>query len=481
MDDAPFVFGDGAKRAAAKTAAHDVDGKANHLPRRNFGRPVVAALRVGIRGVRAAGVGEAKDPVHLGGGEGNGGRRDPHVTRQHALAMRLHQGAGVARIGFQVQHAVGVGIQHGVAFDLLIAGQTNDGALARRHFHPLALQFGWRDEVQRLRLGPECGGRFAAALTTAALDFGLFGSGQVGVEVAFDAARLIDCGRVHLHPVLGAGVLRSAHEGRAAHVGDVVDGGAGGEAVRDFDQRTLGIAVQQQIAFAVHDDAAADFIAPIIVVGDAAQAAFDAAQHNGHIREGFAAALAIDDGGAVGALAAHIARRVGIVAADFAVGRVAVDHAVHVARRHAPKEIGFAQGAKWLGTRPIGLGDDADAKALRLQHAPNHRHAKTGVIDVSVAGDEDDVATVPAQLHHLLTRHGQEGRNPETLGPKRAVAGQGFGCTRKKRDIDKGIHRRIHGAECKAQGPNVATMGTSPKRKKRLHDEHTGVGNGTFS
>jgi hypothetical protein len=44
-----------------------------------------------------------------------------------------------------------------------------------------------------------------------------------------------------------------------------------------------------------------------------------------------------------GQLAAHIAGGVGVVAADFAVSRLAVNHAVHVARRHAPKQIRLAQ------------------------------------------------------------------------------------------------------------------------------------------
>jgi hypothetical protein len=64
---------------------------------------------------------------------------------------------------------------------------------------------------------------------------------------------------------------------------------------------------------------------------DAAQAAFDAAQHDGHVLERLAAALAVDDGGAVRPLAAYIARGVGVVAADFAIRRVAVDHGIHVA------------------------------------------------------------------------------------------------------------------------------------------------------
>ena len=57
---------------------------------------------------------------------------------------------------------------------------------------------------------------------------------------------------------------------------------------------------------------------------------------------------------------------VGVVGADFAVRRVAVDHGIHVARGHAPKQVGPAQRLERLGALPVGLGNDAHAKALRL-------------------------------------------------------------------------------------------------------------------
>ncbi|MNT55552.1 hypothetical protein D3C72_1927950 [compost metagenome] len=79
--------------------------------------------------MRNAGVGHAEDVVHLLGGHRDGRRVEPDVH----LAVLLHQGAGVARVGLQVQHAVGMGIQHGVAFDLLIAGQADHALVAWWH------------------------------------------------------------------------------------------------------------------------------------------------------------------------------------------------------------------------------------------------------------------------------------------------------------------------------------------------------------
>ena len=176
-------------------------------------------------------------------------------------------------------------------------------------------------------------------------------------------------------------------------------------------------------------------------MGDAAQAAFNAAQNQGHVFESLAAALAVNDGGAVGALAADVARRVGIVTADFAVGGVAVDHGIHVAAGHTPEQIGLAQNLEGLGAGPVRLRDDAHAESLRLQHAANHGHAEAGVVHIRVTGDQHNVAAIPAQLVHLGAAHGQHGRGAETRRPVLAVAAQRLGRAGKKGDVDRSVHR----------------------------------------
>lgn len=125
-------------------------------------------------------------------------------------------------------------------------------------------------------------------------------------------------------------------------------------------------------------------------------------------------------------------RGVGIVAANLAISRVTVDHRVHVAGRHAPEQIGLAQGLEGLGAGPVGLGDDAHAKALRLQHATDDGHAEARVIHIGIARDQNDVAAVPAELIHLRATHGQERRRAEALGPVRLVAGQRLGIAMEK-------------------------------------------------
>jgi hypothetical protein len=76
--------------------------------------PSWLAVLVGVGRVRAARVRQVEHVVHLGRGQRDRRRVDPDVARGRALAVRLHQRARVAGVGLQVQHAVGVGVEHGV-------------------------------------------------------------------------------------------------------------------------------------------------------------------------------------------------------------------------------------------------------------------------------------------------------------------------------------------------------------------------------
>jgi hypothetical protein len=62
---------------------------------------------------------------------------------------------------------------------------------------------------------------------------------------------------------------------------------------------------------------------------------------------------------------------------------------------------------------PVGLADDADAEALGFQQPADQRHAEAGMVDVGVAGDQDDIATVPAERVHLGGDMGRKGATPK--------------------------------------------------------------------
>src|SRR5262249_9789581 len=98
---------------------------------------------------------------------------------------------------------------------------------------------------------------------------------------------------------------------------------------------------------------------------------------------------------------------------------------------------------------PVGLRDDAHAKALCLEHAADDGHAEARMVHIRVAGDEDDVAAVPPERVHFAAAHRQERRRAEAMRPVLAVAGERLRGAREEGNVDGGVHGRAgpHGTQ----------------------------------
>ena len=101
-------------------------------------------------------------------------------------------------------------------------------------------------------------------------------------------------------------------------------------------------------------------------MGDTPQAGFNTAKHNRHMLIGFSAALAIHQSGPVRTPVADVIWTIGIITTPTPVSGIAVNHRVHIAGGDTKIEIGRTQFSKGVSTVPIGLINDANAKALRL-------------------------------------------------------------------------------------------------------------------
>ena len=249
----------------------------------------------------------------------------------------------------------------------------------------------------------------------------------IGIGTGINPTWRIERAGIDPVPVIVGAPAWRHHEGRAAQIANAVDRLAPGQAVGQFDQRALGVAEDQQIGFRVDQHRPAHGVAPVVVVGDPAQRSLDRADHHGNLLERLAAALGIRHHGAIGPLAGFGIRRVGVVGANLAVAGVTIDHRIHVAGGHAEIEIRLAEPPEIGRRAPVRLADNADPEALRFQQPPDQRHAETGMVDIGVAGDQDHVAGIPAQLVHFGPRHRQEGRHAETVSPELFVAGQQVG------------------------------------------------------
>ena len=201
-----------------------------------------------------------------------------------------------------------------------------------------------------------------------------------------------------------------AHKGRAAQIIDRLDALARVQAARNFQNLPLGIAKHQQVGLGIEQHRAAHVLGPIVEVRNTAQRGLDSADDDGYIFIGFTGPLCVNDHRAIRSLATLAARRVGIITANAPIGRVAIDHGIHVAGGNAEKQPWPAQRPEGIGTVPIGLRNNANPQALRLQHPAYQRHAKTGVIHIGITTDQNDIALLPAERCHLSARHGQIGR-----------------------------------------------------------------------
>ena len=62
------------------------------------------------------------------------------------------------------------------------------------------------------------------------------------------------------------------------------------------------------------------------------------------------------------------------------------------------------------------------------------------MVDIGVASDQNNVATVPTQLRHFSAAHGQKGGRAKARRPELAIAVQGLGVARKKGDVNQCVH-----------------------------------------
>ena len=284
-----------------------------------------------------------------------------------------------------VQNARGVSVQDLIAFHLLEGGQQHIGLFPR--FWPRRLH------DNGFSLGFFRGHRFVVCTRQ------IF---TIRVRDGVDFARGIQTGGVNAAPAR-EGLFH--HDGGIAHIADLIDGFAHRQAMSHFHQRTLAVAEHQHIGLGVHQHRAAHGIGPVIIVGGTAQAGFDAAEDHGHIFPRLFTALGVDQGGAVRTLARYVAGGVSVIMTQLTVGGVAVDHRVHVAGGHAEEQVRFAQTHEVVFGVPVRLGDDPHAEPLRFQHSAADGHPEARVVDVGVAGHQNNVAAIPAKLIHLFTRH----------------------------------------------------------------------------
>ena len=199
---------------------------------------------------------------------------------------------------------------------------------------------------------------------------------------------------------------RAERVGDAPHVAQIPHALARIQAPRDLDDRVFPHSERQKVRLAVEQDGAAHLVAPEVVVTQTPQRRLDAPRDHRNALVGLSRALAIGQRRPVRPHPDPPARRVGVIVPHFPVGRVVIDHRVHVAGADGEEQPRPAEAAPVVARLPIRLRDDADSKPRRLQHTSENPHREARVIDVGIASHEHDVDAVPATLFHLRGGHG---------------------------------------------------------------------------
>ena len=188
---------------------------------------------------------------------------------------------------------------------------------------------------------------------------------------------------------------------RAADIADFFHRNASIKKLCDAKYYFFAHTIGENISARVYEDTAANLIIPIIVVSVASERGFEAADYNRYIAECFAYTVTIDDNGAVGAFAHNSAGRIIVIGSFFTRDGIVCDHGVDIACADQKTKARARIFHKGVSAFIIGLGEDSDSEACVLKHAGDYSSAETGVIDVSVAGDINEVGAIPATFFHI--------------------------------------------------------------------------------
>ena len=186
--------------------------------------------------------------------------------------------------------------------------------------------------------------------------------------------------------------------------------------MRHLLQRPLTAAKTDQIRTRIDQYRRHHRVAPIVVMRHAPQTRLDPPYHNRNIGRQTLARPRINRQRSVGPRTCPPSWRIRIVMTTPLLRRVMVHHRVHIPRIYPPKQRRHTQ--RQIIRVALGLRHHPNAKALGMQKTPDYPRRKRRMVDIRIAPNQDDVAHIPTQTIHLLTRHRQHWCRSQTRRPK---------------------------------------------------------------
>ena len=192
--------------------------------------------------------------------------------------------------------------------------------------------------------------------------------------LSFVAADLLEVGEPY--SVVNALFVAGLVDG-SVDVGDVADIKAGSESVGDLGNTMLAHAVGDEVGTGVEKDRAADFVGPVVIVAEPAKGSLNSADDDGRALVGLPDQVAVDNNCIIGPFADSAAGGIGVLMASLFCHCIMVDHGVHVAGGDEKAKTRLAVNLYALRIAPVGLADQGNAVAARLQQPADDRCTKT--------------------------------------------------------------------------------------------------------
>ena len=137
-------------------------------------------------------------------------------------------------------------------------------------------------------------------------------------------------------------------------------------------------------------------------MAEPAKGSFNSADDDGSALVGLPDQVAVDNDRVIGPFADNAAGGVGVLVAALFCHSVMVDHGIHISRGDEKAQTRLSVNLHARRIAPVGLADQGNAVAARLQQPADDRSAEARVVHVGVAAYIDKVGLRDAVLYEFL-------------------------------------------------------------------------------
>ena len=170
----------------------------------------------------------------------------------------------------------------------------------------------------------------------------------------------------------------------------------------------LSHSIRNEIRPAVHKNAAANRIGPVVVMRKPSEARLDPSDDDGRVFIFSSDEIAVHDHCSVGTQSGLSSGGIGIFMSALFRDGVMIDHRIHVSRRNKKAEPRFPEFGDAVIILMVRLRKHADPVTEPLQDSAYHSRPERRMVDIRVSRDIDKIGPVPSSVYHFLPVCGEK-------------------------------------------------------------------------